>query len=129
MRVDGGAIPTCVSCSLGGNIVAIGYTDEKIRVMDMRVSENKRQVIELCGSHSDIIKCVKLSPDGLVCLSAGSDCTFRVWELSHRRCILTHGSESTIKKFSTYHKDSITCMDVNFDTDIAYTGGRDGSIF
>lgn len=50
LKADG-AIPTCVSCSLGGNIVAVGFTDEKIRVMDMRLKEEKRQVIELSGAH------------------------------------------------------------------------------
>jgi WD40 repeat protein len=93
LKADG-AIPTSVSCSLGGSIVAVGFTDEKIRVLDMRMDEKKRQVIELSGGHTDIIRCVKLSPDGMVCLSAGQDCTFRVWDLSSRRCILTHGSET-----------------------------------
>lgn len=31
------AIPTCISCSQGGFIIAIGYTDEVIRVIDMRI--------------------------------------------------------------------------------------------
>lgn len=33
------------------------------------------------------------------------------------------------KKNSDYHKDSITTFDVLFDSDLAFTGGRDGTIF
>jgi len=95
----------------------------------MRIKGDKQSEFELAGQHTDIIKCVKLSPDGMVCLSAGSDCTFKVWDLSTRRCFLTHGGETPIKKLSNYHKDTITCMDVSFDQDLAFTGGRDGTIF
>lgn len=123
------AIPTCVSCSQGGFIIAVGYTDERIRILDMRIKGDKQCEFELAGQHSDIVKSVKLSPDGMVCLSAGTDCTFKVWDIGSRRCILTHGGETPLKKLSSFHKDTITAMDVSFEQDTAYTGGRDGSIF
>ena len=84
------AIPTCISCSQGGYIIAIGYTDEKVRIIDMRVKGNKPGEFEMQSQHSDIIKCLSLSPDGMVCLSAGSDCTLKVWEVSSRKCIKTN---------------------------------------
>ena len=77
-----------------------------------------------------MIKQIKLSPDGMVCLSTGSDCTLKVWDIGTRKCIKSFGSESLMqKKFSTYHKDSINALEVGFDSDIVFTGGRDGSIF
>jgi WD40 repeat protein len=74
---------------------------------------------------------VKLSPEGMVCLSSGSDCTFKVWDLGTRMCIKTYGGDQpgVSRKHSNYHKDTINSMDVIFDQDIAFTGGRDGSIF
>lgn len=98
--------------------------------MDLRIKDKKQCEFELSGQHTDMIKCVQLSPEGMVCLSAGSDCTFKVWDLSTRRCIMTHGGEhGGIKKLSSYHRDTITTMDLSFDQDIAFTGDRDGSIF
>jgi WD40 repeat protein len=76
-----------------------------------------------------MVKCIKISPDGMVCFSAGSDCSFKVWDIGTRRSILTHGGDTPVKKLSTYHKDTITAMDVALDQDFVITGGRDGSIF
>ncbi len=44
-----GAFPTSISCSKGGFIIAVGYTDDKIRVIDMRVRGNKQCEFELSG--------------------------------------------------------------------------------
>lgn len=83
------------------------------------------------GEHSDLIKKIQLSPDGTVLLSAGQDCTVKVWDLGSRRCMQTIGPElnSQLRKQSTFHRDSISSMEALFDSDLLYTGGRDGSIF
>ena len=36
------ALPTSLSCSQGGSILAVGFTDEVIRIFDVRV-RNKKQ--------------------------------------------------------------------------------------
>ncbi|CDW87994.1 UNKNOWN [Stylonychia lemnae] len=114
----------------GGNIIAIGYTDEVIKIIDMRIRGDQSHQFELRGEHQDSIRQVKLSPDGMVCLSAGSDATFKVWDMSMRKCVKTHGGEQGIqKKYSSFHRDTITTQDVDFESDLAFTGGRDGSIF
>jgi hypothetical protein len=43
-----------------------------------------------------------------------------------RRCIHTIGPElnAQSRKTSNFHKDSITAMEVNFDSEILITGGR-----
>jgi WD40 repeat protein len=69
-------VPTSLSCSHGGNLLAVAFTDENIRIIDFRVGPsltkdigNATMILE--GEHSDIIKKVKLSPDGVLLLSAG----------------------------------------------------------
>jgi WD40 repeat protein len=47
------------------------------------------------GEHCDLIKKVQLSPDGTVLISAGSDCTAKVWDLGTRRCVQTLGTEQS----------------------------------
>jgi WD40 repeat protein len=59
---------------MGGSVIAVGYTDETIRVIDLRIKSKEKAIIELKDEHTDIIKQVQLSPEGMVCLSAGSDC-------------------------------------------------------
>ena len=66
----------------------------------------------------------------MVLLSAGSDGCFKMWDLSTRKCIKTYGAEEGMsRKNCDYHRDSITTFDVIFDSDLVFTGGRDGSIF
>jgi WD40 repeat protein len=66
----------------------------------------------------------------MVLFSSGSDCNLKVWDIGSRKCVKTFGPELNInKKLSNFHKDSITAMDVVFDADVSFTGGRDGTIF
>ena len=63
-----------------------------------------------------------------MCLSAGSDACFKVWDLSSRKCVQTyggHGNENlsvnvkgpanSTSKTVRYHKDAILSMDVLFE--------------
>ena len=57
-------------------MVAVAFTDEKIRIIDFRMGPCQTQDIGnatmlLEGEHSDIIKKVVLSPDGTLLLSSG----------------------------------------------------------
>jgi WD40 repeat protein len=85
------------------------------------------------GEHTDFVKQISLSPDGTILLSAGQDCVVKMWDLGMRRCVQTigpdHLSSHLRKTQSTFHRDSITAMDMNFDNELLFTGGRDGSIF
>ncbi len=58
--------------------MAVAFTDEKIRIVDLRVKPTKDQLTErgnatliLEGQHSDLIKKIKMSPDGTNLLSTG----------------------------------------------------------
>jgi WD repeat-containing protein 48 len=76
-----------------------------------------------------MIKCVKLSSDGRLCLSAGSDGTLRLWDIGSRKCINVYGNQRKKRNTIVYHTDSIWTIDVTSKFDYAYTGGRDGNIF
>ncbi len=55
-----------------------------------------------------------------------------MWDLGMRRCFETIGPEHqnmNARKNSTFHRDSITSMEMNFENELLFTGGRDGSIF
>jgi WD40 repeat protein len=60
-----------------------------------------------------MVKSVKLSPDGMICLSASTDGTLRVWDLNQRKCITVFGDEKNKKNSSVFHRDSIWCMDTS----------------
>ena len=58
-------MPTSLSCSQGGKVVAVAFTDEKIRIIDFRVKQtlaaisgdgSDRATMTLEGEHSDLIK-------------------------------------------------------------------------
>lgn len=88
-------VPTALSCSQGGNILAAAFTDDKIRILDFRVPPPKGSkqdsTMLLEGEHTDLVKQLALSPDGTVLLSAGQDCVVKVWDLGTRRCLQTIG--------------------------------------
>ena len=79
-------VPATIACSQGGNIVAVAFTDEKIRVIDFRIPTSAGEAA-LVLEHTDMIKQICLSNDGTLCLSSGQDCMVRVWDLGTRRCI------------------------------------------
>lgn len=102
------AIPTCVSCSLGGNLVTIGFTDDKLKLYDMRAKgENFDLVLE--GGHTDIVRKVKISDDGMICYSVGSDNTLRVWDISTRKCIKIYKNERAMVSNSSKNLMTSLC--------------------
>jgi len=56
-------LPTALSCSYGGNILASAFTDDKIRLYDFRVKQKSKSIepMILEGEHTDFIKQLSLS--------------------------------------------------------------------
>jgi hypothetical protein len=53
-KYEGQLVPTSLSCSEGGNIVAVAFTDETIKIVDFRIKnsgEKSSPVIVLEGEH------------------------------------------------------------------------------
>lgn len=59
--------------------MAVGFADESIRIIDARVKEGS--VVLLQAQQSEMIKCIRLSPDATACFTAGSDCVLKLWHL------------------------------------------------
>lgn len=57
---------------------------------------NEDWFFELEG-HTDMVKAINLSPDGMVCLSGSTDGTVRAWDLNMRKCIAVFGDEKNKK--------------------------------
>lgn len=89
-KYEGQLVPTSLSCSEGGNVVAVAFTDETIKIVDFRIKnsgEKSSPVMVLEGEHSEFIKNISLSSDGTVLFSSGADCVVKVWDLGSRRCV------------------------------------------
>lgn len=67
---------------LAGHLLATGSVDTDVRLWDPR---DLGSSLRLRG-HSDVVRGVKLLPDGQRLLSCGSDRTLRVWHIGERRC-------------------------------------------
>ena len=55
--------------------------------------EDADKMMDLDGGHSDMIRSVKLSSDGMLCLSASSDGVVRLWDIGLKKCIRVYGNE------------------------------------
>lgn len=123
--------------------MAVSFTDEKLRIIDFRTGPSQTQDIgnatmQLEGEHSDIIKRIVLSPDGTLLISAGQDGLVKIWDLGMRRCIQTIGDNGlnfgrglgpSSSQQTDFHRDTISAIDINFDEELMFTGGRDGAMF
>lgn len=69
--------------------------------------------------HTDNVRSVVVSQDGRHLLSAGSDCTVRLWSLAEQRCLHTF----------THHEDSVWSLFSDHpDLDVFYSGDRAGNV-
>ena len=62
-----------------------------------------------------MVKCIKLSPDGLVAVSGSADGTLKVWDMNMRRCLYSFGDSKNKHHSKFFHKDSIWVLDVDED--------------
>jgi len=64
----------------------------------MRVSLKSGAKLE---GHKGIVKCLQLSEDGTICLTAGLDGTARLWDVGMKKCVKTiEGLSSPITAMS-----------------------------
>lgn len=92
--------------------VVTGSPDKVLRVWDLRENGEKR--CKLRG-HSGSVRRVRLSPDGLRCISSASDGSIRLWDLAEQRCIQSYYP----------HQDSVWALYVDWENDWVISGGRD----
>ena len=91
------------------------YLDNTIIIIDL---QSKKEICSLRG-HNDIIKNIKISPNGKNLISISSDKTIKYWDISNQKYIYNFD----------YHKSSVNSIFINKDFNKMITGSIDGEIY
>lgn len=83
--VDGGMKQSIYSMVSGPNILASGGIEKVIRVWDARSGSRITKFI----GHTDNVRAILCSDDGKTFISASSDTTVKIWDLTAGRCLHT----------------------------------------
>ncbi|NXP11984.1 FBW10 protein, partial [Thinocorus orbignyianus] len=97
----------------GGNLVAIGSADRKVRLLDM---SGMKEVPPLISGHAGSIKALFLHEKKGFVLSASFDLSIRCWNIRSGVCM----------KIFNGHCGTITCLDLHEDQFVS--GARDGMV-
>ena len=107
-------VATYITFSPDGKTLAIGCTDNTIKLWDIN-SENNFQSIE---GHTNKILSVVFSPDGKILASGSVDETVKLWDIQTKKCL------------KTFHwdNDGVHGVAISSDGKILAAGGRNGII-
>ncbi|XP_072208355.1 F-box and WD repeat domain containing protein 10B [Excalfactoria chinensis] len=97
----------------GGNLVAIGSADRKVRIFNVLAM---REVPTLLSGHAGSIKALQLDEKKGLVLSASCDLSIRCWNIRNGACM----------KIFTGHCGIITCLDLYNKKFVS--GGTDGMV-
>ncbi|KAM6377268.1 F-box and WD repeat domain containing protein 10B [Pluvialis apricaria] len=97
----------------GGNLVAIGSADRKVRLLGMSAM---KEVPPLLSGHAGSIKALFLNEKKGFVLSASFDLSIRCWNIYSGACM----------KVFNGHSGTITCLDLHEDQFVS--GARDGMV-
>ncbi|KAM6344541.1 F-box/WD repeat-containing protein 10-like [Alca torda] len=97
----------------GGNLVAVGSADRKVRLLDM---SGMKEVPPLLSGHAGSIKALFLHEKKEFVLSASFDLSIRCWNIRSGACM----------KVFNGHCGTITCLD--FHEEQFVSGARDGMV-
>ena len=98
------------------SILAVSlYLDNTIKIIDLK---SNKEICSLHG-HNDIIKKIKLSPDGKNLISISSDKTIKFWDISNQKFIFNFD----------YHKSSVNGLFINKNFNKMISGSLDGDIY
>ena len=98
------------------NILAVSlYNENKIILLDLKTN---KEIFTLHG-HNDIIRNLKISPDGKYLISISSDKTIKFWDVSKQKFIYNFD----------YHKSGVCSLYINKYFNKMITGSIDGDIF
>ncbi|NXV44719.1 FBW10 protein, partial [Uria aalge] len=97
----------------GGNLVAVGSADRKVRLFDM---SGMKEVPPLLSGHAGSIKALFLHEKKEFVLSASFDLSIRCWNIRSGACM----------KVFNGHCGTITCLD--FHEEQFVSGARDGMV-
>ncbi|NXE85077.1 FBW10 protein, partial [Cochlearius cochlearius] len=97
----------------GGNLVAIGSADRKVRLLGM---SGMKEVAPLLSGHAGSIKALVLNEKKGFVLSASFDLSIRCWNIYSGACV----------KIFNGHSGTITCLDLHGEQLVS--GARDGMV-
>ena len=91
------------------------YEENKIVIIDLN---SNKEICKLHG-HNDLIRNIRISPDGKNLISVSSDKTIKFWDISKKKFIYN----------LDYHNSSIHSLFINNDFNKMITGSIDGEIY
>ena len=91
------------------------YLDNTIIIIDL---QSKKEICSLRG-HNDLIKSIKISPNGKNLISISSDKTIKYWDISNQKYIYNFD----------YHKSGVNSFFINKDFNKMISGSIDGEIY
>ncbi|NWU64375.1 FBW10 protein, partial [Pterocles burchelli] len=97
----------------GGNLVAVGSADRKVRFLGM---SGMKEVLPLLSGHAGSIKALFLEEKKGFVLSASFDLSIRCWNIYSGACM----------KIFNGHCETITCLDLHDEQLVS--GARDGTV-
>ncbi|KFU99133.1 F-box/WD repeat-containing protein 10, partial [Pterocles gutturalis] len=97
----------------GGNLVAVGSADRKVRFLGM---SGMKEVLPLLSGHAGSIKALFLEEKKGFVLSASFDLSIRCWNIYSGACM----------KIFNGHCETITCLDLHDEQFVS--GARDGMV-
>ncbi|KFU85642.1 F-box/WD repeat-containing protein 10, partial [Chaetura pelagica] len=107
----------------GGNVVAIGSADRKVRLLRISGMEEmspgmleKKEVSPVLSGHAGSIRALFLHEEKGFVLSAGFDLSIRCWDIYSGACV----------KIFNGHCGTITCLDLHEEQFVS--GARDGMV-
>lgn len=99
----------CIDIIESRNEMAIGYSDNKIRIIDIETFELKQTI----DAHENSVFTVKYHPSGKYLLSGSRDAHFKVWDVSSdyvlRESVVAHMYAINNVDFSPNGKHFVTC--------------------
>lgn len=136
--LDKKSCPTALACSSSGNLCFVAFTDDSLRVIDMRTQDGE---LLFKNGHDGMIKSIWVSPDESLLYTGGSDGTVRIWDIGQRSVVQTYGQSKHLGRQADgiievpYHTDSVTTLIPNCSQSTSsqigyqmFSASRDGSI-
>ena len=132
-QADTKVCATCLATNQTGSTVVIGYSDDSLVLHDLRSGYKDRIRLEV-GGHSNTVRTIVLGQqDGsdFLCLTGGSDCKVKLWDLRQRKCIRDYGDDDGDMPMDLckFHTSSVRTIEATSSFESCFSGGQDGSIY
>ncbi|TDL24538.1 WD40 repeat-like protein, partial [Rickenella mellea] len=90
-----------------------------IRILNGPSLQWSTSLITMCEGHTNWIRCMAISPNGLIIVSGSDDKTLRLWDAK---------SGAVIGQALTGHSDGVNCVAFSPDSSIIVSGSNDGTL-